>query len=171
MTSAEKKLGERDRKFFALVARATFANPFSAERAALDAEIGDTDASDPHVLARASARLDARLAALAESGVALSELFASDRELLFAALLFGAFHRYIGEIDALIESPARVRFARPLLAELHASGLGEAVAKRALELFYQMRRAHLAIGRRLVGGGASMRRLREQLWNLSLIHI
>ncbi|MDB4977461.1 MAG: sigma-54-dependent transcriptional regulator, partial [Myxococcaceae bacterium] len=141
-----KRLGERNRKFFALVARAAFANPFGAERAQLDAEIGDTDASDPHVLARVSARLSARLETLVEAGLTLSEYADEDRELLFATLVVASFHRYIEEIDGLIEAPSRVRFARALLSELSARGFQTSEAKRALELFYQLRRAHLAIG-------------------------
>ncbi|MDB4977652.1 MAG: sigma-54-dependent transcriptional regulator [Myxococcaceae bacterium] len=166
----ERRLGERDRKFFGLVARAAFANPFSKERAQLDAEIGETDASDPHVLARVSVRLSARLESLAETELTLAQFAAEDRELMFAALLFATFHRYIEQIDQLIEAPLRVRFARSLLSDLTARGFSPNEAQRAIELFYQMRRAHLAIGQRLTGSGPSMRKLREQLWNSVFTH-
>ena len=165
-----RRLGERDRRFFSLVAGATFANPFSAERARLDAEIGDTDAADPRVLARMSTRLSARLESLAGPGLVLAEYTDEDRELLFAACLFDVFHRYIDQIDELIASPARVRFARSLLSELSARSIEPTKAHRALELFYQLRRAHLAIGKRLTGSGPSMRRLREELWNSVFTH-
>jgi sigma-54 dependent transcriptional regulator, flagellar regulatory protein len=155
-----------DRRFLSLVARAAFANPFSEERDRLDAEIGETDARDPHVLARASARLSSRLEGIAK----LAKYGAEDREILFPAILFAVFHRYIDELDRLIETPGKVRFAATLLADLEQRGVEPRVARRALELFYQMRRAHLAIGRRLVGGGPSMRKLREALWNSVFTH-
>ena len=166
-----ERLGERDRRFFSLVARAAFANPFGRERADLDAEIGETDAADPHVLARVSAKLGARLESLAARHEPLLAAYRNDdRELLFAAIAFDVFHRYLHELDQLIEAPGRVRFARSLLSDLTRRGVGEAKARRALELFYQMRRAHLAIGKRLIGGGDSMRKLREELWNSVFTH-
>jgi DNA-binding NtrC family response regulator len=155
-----------DREFLSLVARAAFANPFSEERARLDAAIGETDASDPHVLARASARLAKHL----EGVTSLRSYSATEQQILFPALLFDVFHRYIGELDALIEKPGRARFARALMDNLTERGVEPRVAQRALELFYQMRRAHLAIGTRLIGGGASMRKLREALWNSVFTH-
>lgn len=171
MTSAgDKHLGERDRRFFALVAGAAFANPFGSERARLDAEIGDTDVSDPRVLARVSARLTARLESLAGSGLVLAQYADEDRQLLFAASLFDVFHRYVDQLDALIVEPSRARFARSLLGELTARGIEPHKAHRALELFYQLRRAHVAIGKRLIGGGPSMQKLREELWNSVFTH-
>ncbi|HEY6879612.1 MAG TPA: sigma 54-interacting transcriptional regulator, partial [Polyangiales bacterium] len=155
-----------DRDFLSLVARAAFANPFSEERDRLDAQIGETSARDPHVLARASARLAQRLTHVKD----LREYAESDRAILFPALMFDVFHRFIDDIDRLIEKPGKVRFARALVGELERRGVEPRMARRALELFYQMRRAHLAIGTRLIGGGASMRRLREALWNSVFTH-
>lgn len=161
-----KQLGERDRRFFSLVARATFANPFGSERAALDAEIGETHEDDPDVLARVSQRLERRLESLAErASFSLSAYSDHDRELLWAAQLFSTFHRYMAQIDELIARPSRVRFAQPLLSDLTSRGVAAEQATRALELYYQMRRAHLAIGQRLIGRGPCMQRLREELWN------
>ena len=166
-----KQLSERDRRFFALVARAAFANPFGEERAALDAEIGETSADDPEVLARISARLGRRIESLTERGTfALANYHDADRQLLWAALLFAAFHRFMDDIDALIERPGRVRFAPSLLGELTERGVAPEQALRALELFYQIRRAHLAIGSRLIGAGPSMRKLRAELWNSVFTH-
>jgi DNA-binding NtrC family response regulator len=169
-TASTKRLDERDRRFFSLVARAAFANPFGLERDRLDAEIGDTDVSDPRVLARVSTRLSARLDTLAGTGLSLGQYADEDRQLLFAAIMFDVFHRYMQPIDALIEAPGKVRFARALLSELSARSIAPQQAHRAFELFYQVRRAHLAIGKRLIGGGPSMRKLREELWNSVFTH-
>jgi transcriptional regulator with AAA-type ATPase domain len=155
-----------DREFLSLVARAAFANPFGEERDRLDAAIGETDARDPHVLARASARLSTKL----EPVKSLRDFGAEDRAILFPALLFDVFHHHIEDLDRLIEKPGKVRFARDLLGALTRRGVEPRLAQRALELFYQMRRAHLAIGTRLIGGGTSMRKLREALWNSVFTH-
>jgi hypothetical protein len=118
-----------------------------------------------------AARLERRLESLSEHGrFALAAYGDEDRALLWAALMFSTFHRYMPEIDALIRAPTRVRFAASLTAELTARGVAETQALRALELFFQLRRAHLAIGERLLGGGASMRKLREELWNGVFTH-
>lgn len=165
------KLGERDRQFFALVARAAFANPFGSERAQLDAAIGETDERDPHVLARVGSRLDTRLSSLRQRGeLSLSSYQGADRELLFPALMFDVFHRYLDELDRNIAQPGKLRFARRLLGELTSAGISAEQARRALELFHQLRRAHLAIGKRLLGLGPSMRKLREELWNSVFTH-
>ena len=167
-----KTLEDRDRRFFARVARATFANPFSKEREELDAELAESRADDPWVLERLSARLSARIERLSPRGaVRLDEYREDDRELLFHALLFHAFHRYLSELDALIareereQSAPRVVFAETLLGELTRHGLEPHAAVRILELFYQIRRGHSAVQVRLVGDCPSMRRVREELWN------
>jgi hypothetical protein len=166
------RLNEQDRRFFELVARATYANPFGHERAELDGEIADTRADDPKVMARLSVRLADRLSALAAQGRGeLSKYSDDDRERLRAALSFHAFHRFLSEIDLHIaneersKTPTRVPYAASLFRELEKHGIRGAEAVRLLELFYQIRRAHCFIRERLVGLGSSMRRVREQLWN------
>jgi DNA-binding NtrC family response regulator len=167
-----KTLEDKDRRFFARVAAAAFANPFSKEREELDAELAESRADDPWVLDRLSARLSARIERLSPGGsLRLDEYRPDDRELLFHALLFHDFHRYQAEIDALISreeretSPPRVAFAGALLADLTRHRLAPQTAVRILELFYQIRRGHSAVQLRLVGRGPSMRRVREELWN------
>jgi sigma-54 specific flagellar transcriptional regulator A len=167
------RLDEKDRRFFALVARAAFANPFSIERADLDGAIAETWPEDPEVLARVSARVEARLNKLSKNGhLPLSTYDEADQELVFAAVLFDAFHRFAPALDAFITlegrghgEPSRVAFARDLLQGLQDRGVPAPQAIRMLELFYQMKRAHSAVASRLIGNGPSMRRLREDLWN------
>ena len=170
------RLAAGDRDFFSLVARAAYANPFGSERYRLDGAIGDTSVDDPTVVERAAARVEARLTALANGKRPLSIVaYAdSDRELLYAAVLFDAFHRFSPALDTLIEGETRrdpeassVSFARELVDFLQVRGFEPRESIRALELFYQMRRAHSAVATRLIGGGPSMRKLREDLWNTS----
>lgn len=166
------RLSEPDRRFFDLVARAAYANPFGNERATLDGQIADTRADDPKVMARLSARLAERLSALrAQERGELSKYSDDDRERLRAAVSFQAFHRFLADIDQHIaaeersKGPQRVPYAGPMFRELDNHGVRGAEAVRLLELFYQIRRAHCFIRERLVGLGDSMRRVREELWN------
>ncbi len=170
----KRTLGDRERDFFAVVARAAYANPFGKLRAELDGELAQTDENAPDVLARASSNVARRIEALGRSGKALSisDYGEADRSLLFASVLFDAFHRFSPTLDAFIacegqttSDPDLVRFARDLCAFLGARGFAARESVRALELFYQMRRAHSAVATRLIGLGPSMRSLREALWN------
>lgn len=166
------RLPERDRRFFALVAEACFANPFGTERARIDGEIAEAKEDDPLVLARLSARLTKRIEELSGTRPLSADDYAGeDRELVRAALLFHFFHIFLADIDALIEveltatEPRKVPFARNLLSTLAEHGVASAEAVRMLELFYQIRRAHSFIAQKLIGRGPSMRRVREDLWN------
>ncbi len=167
-----KCLESGDRALLAEVARAAYANPFGDERAALDASLAESRANDPRVVEKVAARVESRLNALGgKAPLSLSGYTESDRELLFPAILFDAFHRFSPSFDALIANErgpteaSSVPFARDFFAFLSARGVSASESVRAFELFYQMRRAHSAIATRLIGGGASMRRLREDLWN------
>ena len=92
-------------------------------------------------------------------------------QLLEAAHLFIVFHDHAESFDRLIDrqlarpdAPVAFPEADAILGELHARGFGRR-APRALELFYQLRRAYTFIARGLVGRSRSMRRLRESLWS------
>ncbi len=166
------RLSERDRRFFGLVAQATYANPFGADRLRLDAEIAEAPADDPLVLSRLSARLAKRIDELSEDAPLKAGSYAGqDAELVRAALLFHFFHVFLADIDTLIDAelaasePRKVAFARELLSALARHGVESTEAVRMLELFYQIRRAHLFIARKLIGRGPSMRSVREDLWN------
>lgn len=171
-------LDQGDRELFALVSRASFLNPFSAERDEVDQRIAETEVGDPELLARLLERVESRLAAIERAGDLAPELFApDDGQKLEHAVLFETFHRYVDRLDALIEAqleagatPVAVPFADEVLRRLVRRGIREEHAVRMLSLFWQMRRAYYFIAKGLVGVSPSIRRLREALWNDVFTH-
>src|SRR5687768_14329304 len=165
-----------DQEFLAHLADVVFGNPFSRKRAELVAALAPgTPFGDLTANREALARVvSARLGPLIQAGAKLS---AEDRRLLEPALLYVCYHRYVPQIDALIERQARqagppltVAFADEVIGELVQSGFSEEVAARYLALFFQLRRAFYFIHRSLAGECESMRRLRESLWNNVFTH-
>jgi DNA-binding NtrC family response regulator len=170
-----RSLREPDRAFFALVAEATFSNPFGETRDALDRRMARAHAaqSGGPDLTRVLAHLEARLTAIDLRG---REAFAgyapADRTLLENAVLFQIFHRYTSALDELIErqieagaAPCPAAFGRRMLGDLAFYGWEKAAAARFVGIFFQMRRAFFFIERGLTGKCPSMRALREGLWN------
>ncbi len=175
---AVQRLDAADRELFALVSRASFANPFSAERDELDVRIAGTEREDPELVARLLTRLESRLSAIEAAGDLAPELLApEDWRRVEHAILFETFHRYVDRLDALIEAqlargaqPVAVPFADELLRRLARRGIADDHAVRMLSLFWQMRRAYYFIANGLAGISPSMRRLREALWNDVFTH-
>jgi sigma-54 specific flagellar transcriptional regulator A len=174
------RLSGADRDFLSALVHVVFGNPYSRERAALivrlapDAPLGDlTEHRD--ALARVAGQ---RLEPLLRDGPAgLRQLGAEDRRLLEPAFLYVSYHRYVPELDALIERQAQqggvplpVPFAEEAITDLVRSGFDEARAVRYFALFYQLRRAFYFIHGSLAGECESMQRLRESLWNNVFTH-
>jgi DNA-binding NtrC family response regulator len=167
-----RHLSERDRAFFGLVSEAAFENPFGNRRLHLDAEIAASAGDAPEWRERMLQRVGARLRALSGQGPLDVRGFAgADRELVEHSLLFETFHRFVLDLDQLIErqaesrdAPLRAEFAPEFIGALTKAGLEPSHARRMLELFYQMRRAFYFIASGLVGRSRAMRSLREQLW-------
>ena len=174
------RLSAADREFFELVSAAVLSNPFGERRHAIDLQLADVagTADRGAVLERVLARVDARLAALAEDGsLRLEARSAEVRALLEQALLFSCFHRFADGIDAHIEEqraagrqPQPASFAPALLGRLRQHGLPAARATHMLAVFFQMRRAFDFIDRTLTGGSPCMRALRQALWNNIFTH-
>jgi DNA-binding NtrC family response regulator len=168
-----RKVTQAQREVLELVTRAAFENPFGAERDRLDERISGTRSSDPLLLARLVGRVTATLDQLDKGGaVRVDQLGDEDKDLVEHAVLFDAFHRYVDALDEHIEKqldagqkPVSVGFAKDLLSLLASRGIPAERAERMLALFYQMRRGYFFVARGLVGRSASMRRLRESLWN------
>lgn len=172
------RLDAEDREFFELVSRASYANPFSGERDALDSQIAQTEGDDPDLIHRLLSRVEERLVALKERGELDPGAFAfEDWKLVEDAVLFEAFHRFVDPLDKLIEQqleagdrPVPVPFAPELLGLLRERGVSREKSVRMLSLFWQARRAYYFIVGGLTGVSSSMRRLREALWNDVFTH-
>jgi hypothetical protein len=159
-----------DAQLLALAARAGAANPFGEERRSLD-EALTHGTPDETSFFRAMGRLDVALDRHAGAS-RLARLSAAERDAMERAILFEAFHRFLREMDDLVgrqraagSAVVPAPFTRTLLAHLVARGIDVARAERWLVLFFQMRRGFLFLTEDLAGGGRSMRRLRESLWN------
>jgi DNA-binding NtrC family response regulator len=166
------RLGDADRRFFALVSEAAFENPFAERRAQLDAEIAESAGDAPDWRERMLSRVEQRLRGLSRRGkLDVGAYAGGDRELIEHTLLFAVFHRHVDALDRLIvaqararEAPLRVGFAGEFLSALTGRGVARERALRLFELCYQMRRAFYFIATGLVGRSAAMRALRESLW-------
>ena len=168
-------LGSSDRKFFSLVSRAIFANPFSDERIALDLEIAEIQSPVGRFerVDRVIETVNQRIQSLEDRrDFKFIDLPDDDRLLMEQAYLFQFFHRYIKEFDRLIldqikagERPIKVRFAPEGLATLTHKGFTAEAANRYFALSYQLRRAFFFIDHSLVGRSVCMKELRRNLWD------
>jgi DNA-binding NtrC family response regulator len=175
-----KRLTDADRTFLGLVAQATAANPFTEQRARLDAQLLGKDFDERQVWNPEPSVevVHARVRQLVDAGAAnLSSYRTGDRERVRIGALYHLFHVYRDALDAHIEAqllagrdPLPVAFAGDCLARMAAFGLEREDALRAFASFFQLRRAFYFIHSTLVGRGRSMQRLRAQLWNNVFTH-
>jgi sigma-54 specific flagellar transcriptional regulator A len=173
-------LSASDREFFAGVTDVVYGNLYSLKRAELivrlapEAKLGDLTAR-PNPLEQA---VQARLAPLlANGGSALARLGEADRELVEPALLYLCYHRFVPQLDALIErqlkqsgAPVNVPFGDEAIGELVRNGFSEERAVLYFAFIFHLRRAFSFIHGSLAGECESMRRLREALWNNVVTH-
>src|SRR3989441_4420833 len=172
-------LNAADCEFLSALGDVVFGNPFSAQRAAAivrmapGALFGDLT-RDREALARIVAP---RIAPLLEHDAAgFRRLSAEDRRAAEPAIFYVSYHRYVPELDALIERQAKggaslpLPFAEEAIAALVNRAIPEERAVHIFSLFFQLRRAFYFMERSLAGDCESMRRLREALWNNVFTH-
>src|SRR5205807_8122731 len=101
-------------------------------------------ARDREALARVVAT---RLHGVPGAGVAIGRFGEEDRRLVETALLYVTYHRYVPQIDALIErqadqsgAPLTVSFGEEGLADLGGHGFAAERAARYFAGFFQVRR-------------------------------
>jgi DNA-binding NtrC family response regulator len=174
------KLSSQDRRFFELVSRASFCNPFSDTRLELDLRIAECspDAPFDERLERAVGKVAEGVQRLKDAGRADLRLYqGEDRYLLQNAFLFHVFHHVSDRFDEMIRreissgyETRALPFARDTLAMLTERGFSVPDAHRFFAMFYQVRRAFYFINVGLVGGSPSMKRLRLHLWDDIFTH-
>src|SRR6267142_3703820 len=156
-----------ERQFFELIAQTAFANPFSAERADLDAKIVGHSVdvfSDAHV-DELTGVITTRVQKLETEGKAdLRKYPAADRRLMQTVFLFELYHQHYKDFDQLILDQVRlgtqsvpVKFAAEALSQMRHRGISGPDAVRFFSIFYQLRRAFYFIVRSLIGESACMR--------------
>jgi two-component system, NtrC family, response regulator HydG len=173
-------LSASDREFFSGLADVVYGNQYSAQRLQVAARLApgalvDDFTLTPNPLAQA---VEARLAPLLVEGRArLERLGAEDRRLLEPAFLYVCYHRFVPQLDALIErqlkqsgAPVNVPFGDDAIGELVRNGFSEERAVRYFAFIFHLRRAFYFIHGSLAGESESMRRLREALWNNVVTH-
>jgi len=180
MSSQELRLSTEERRFFSLINRAVFANPFSDEREALDREIAglDSGASGRTALDQSLQRIFHRIETMDRDGRCnIHGYTGKDRELIENSLLFEFFHRYMEQFDQLIldqiesgEQSLNVPFAAEAFAALRGRGFRQDDVRLYFEVVYQLRRAFFFIDRNLVGCTPLMQDVRRELWNNVFTH-
>ncbi len=171
--SATLKTTERD--FFARVAKAAFANPFSSTRLELDRLIAGVSANvaRDELVEQVIGRVAERLALLTRGKKADLRLYrGEDRDILRIVFLFDVFHRFRNALDLFIQkqieagdTPCQVPCARDVMSLLTEYGFSVQESRRNFAIFYQIRRAYYFIESALIGLAPSMYALRFQLWN------
>lgn len=160
----------------------SFLNPFSDERERILGRIhaghtGEALRLDPRAYSLITT-VDQRVQRLETKGwTSVAHFSDEDRQFIGPVFLYQVYHRYLLEIDALIQKQLRTKghavpvpFARELLGDLDARGFGEDECLRYFAIFYQLRRAFYFILVSLVGDSVSMRQLRRALWDAVFTH-
>ena len=171
-----KAMTDEERDFFATVAAAAFANPFSQERNDLDRRIvGITgkELTREEMVQLVTVRVADRLKQLEREERADLRMYGEEeRRTVGVAFLFNVYHRFRSDLDSVIpaqlragDTPCRVPFAREAFAMLHRFGFSDEEARKYFAIFYQLRRAFYFIESALVGVSPSMHTLRLHLWN------
>ena len=179
--SNRKELSAEDRRFFGMVKRCAFLNPFGDERRQADllaAGLPPKGYTGP-ALDRLLAELGSRLRALGgrEGFVDCRRYTGEDAELIRAAVLFHVFHENILAFDALIQEQMRAGevsceapFAVRACETLVRHGFARDEAEQDVAIFYQLRRAFYFISHSLVGESPCMTQLRKRLWDNIFTH-
>jgi transcriptional regulator with AAA-type ATPase domain len=172
------RIQPQDREFLQWVSSAAFANPFSAERYALDLKIAGRFRNEDERAEFLTRAVSGRVQKLEREGHAtLLRYSGEDRGVMRNVFLFEVFHRFYEMLDQVIveqtragDNPVRVGFASEALALLARRGFSPAESLRFFGIFFQLRRAFFFIQRGLTGESRCMREFRRHLWDNVFTH-
>ena len=174
-----QRLTASEREFLARLSEFVFSNSYDEPRVDLLRGLMPDHSAPmrPEDHRRLSEVVTRRLTRLDAAGPATVDQFPpEDRPLVEIGFLYPTYHRYLEDLDRLIErqlrseAPLEVSFARDLYTDLAQRGFGEGATGRYFGFFFQLRRAFYFIERSLPGQSPSMRRLRRDLWNSTFTH-
>jgi len=176
MAGSRLQLDPDDSRFLAAASALVMANPFEVARqqvASLVPASALEAIGDHHPMTALLPVLTARLDRLTwRNAGSLAQYAGEERQWLADSWLFRDYHRFLPELDRLIErelahpgQPVAVAFADEALALLREQGFSETEATRYFGLFYQLRRAYHFIDGDLIGSSPCMKELRRALWN------
>lgn len=178
--TAKYQLNTVDRGFFRLVEQAALANPFTEARRQINRQLSglSDEFSEPEQNEKGVKSVRERFRRLEETGRDdFNHYVAKDQRLLKNAVMFDFFHCFIQQFDRHIlkqleagARPIKVTFADEAFAYLHRKGYTDDEKRRAFALTFQVWRAYYFIFRNLAGRSASMKKLRQSLWNNVFTH-
>ncbi|MEM1296877.1 MAG: sigma 54-interacting transcriptional regulator [Verrucomicrobiota bacterium] len=170
-----------DREYFRTVSQAAFCNPFSLDRQELYRRVigrelpGDeilTAQLIREVLAQRFQRLEAK-----HGPLTLKAFPAEANETMRIVFLFDIYHQLFEPLDKLVtdqiaagDTPCQIDFADHAIGLMSKRGFTSAESLRFFAIFFQIRRAHHFIHRRLVGESACMKEFRRRLWTNVFTH-
>jgi len=165
----QNRLTEEDRRFFSLVAKSIYMNPFVDERKDVLLRISPGWFPGMTVAPELNAHID-RLDA--DGASRIQDFREEDRRLMMEAYLYQQHIRLAPDFQSLIKDqiahPGRivpVPFAADLKSRLRTRGLSEEECDHRIALFYQLHRAYYFISQDLIGDSPAMKKLRHALWN------
>ena len=176
MAGTRLQLEADERQFLAAASDVIMANPFEIDRRQVAALVPASALAIPnghHALTTLFPVLLARLDRLSQRNAgSLTQYAGEERQWLADARLFCGYHRFLPELDRLIDQESTqprqlmpVTFADEALALLREQGFDQTEAVRYFGLFYQLRRAYRFIDGALIGSSPCMQQLRRALWN------
>jgi hypothetical protein len=178
--AAKLHLSVGDKKFFKLVQRAALVNPFTEERRLVNRQLSGLpdDHSEAEHNQKGVSAVRRRIKRLEDAGRDNFNGYGyEDKLLLKEAYIFDFFHCFIDHFDRHIQQqlnsgdhPVAIPFADEALAYLDRKGYTADEKLQAIGLTFQVWRAFYFIVRNLAGRSASMRKLREHLWNNVFTH-
>ena len=174
------RLSADDKKIFHLAQRAVLVNPFTEERSLINRQLSGLpdDHSEAEHNQKGVYEVRRRVERLEDAGRDNFNGYpGEDKLLLKRAYIFDFFHCFIDHFDRHIqkqlnagEQPITVSFAGEAFAYLDRKGYTAEEKLRAIGLTFQVWRAFYFIVRNLAGRSASMKKLRESLWNNVFTH-